>query len=276
MTFLENLFYGLISGVTEFLPVSSKAHQAILRLIFGVEQKLAVQELFIHIGALLALLVASRESVIRLYREQKAISFRHRRRGKIANHIAYYDLRLLKTACGPLILGLLIYFVTAKYEADLLALMLFVSMNGIALLVAEHTRRGNRDARAMSGLDGIAIGLVGATSVLPGISRTGMVSTYATVRGAEGKSVTDWVLMLSIPALLFYVVYDIIGIVGSALGPMTAAMYFSCLFSGCAAFCGGYIGIFVLRLVLANSSFSKFSYYCFGIAILIFLLYLFV
>ena len=274
MTLLENIFYGLVSGVTEFLPVSSKVHQSLLRYIFGSGERIAIQDLFIHIGIFFAVLIACRDRIIHLYREQQALSMKRRKRARASNHITYYNLRLLKTACVPLFFGSLIYFVTAKFEQDLIAMMLFVLLNGIVLLIAEHTRHGNRDARTMSGFDGIVMGVLGAASSLPGISRTGMISSYATMRGAEGKSIAEWSILLCIPAMLFSVCYDLFGLAVGGVPSADFLFMLNCFLSGCMAFFGGYIGISILKLILVHSGFSKFSYYCFGMAMLIFILYL--
>lgn len=274
MKFLENVFYGLVSGLTEFLPVSSKAHQALLRYIFGAGERIAIQDLFIHIGIIFSVLIAMRESIIRLYREQQALSIKRRKRFRTSYSITYYNLRLLKTAVLPLFFGSLLYVVMIRYENDLLAMMTFVIINGIILMIAEHTRRGNRDARTMSGLDSIIMGAFGAMASFPGISRTGMIASYATMRGAEEKSVAQWAILLSIPALLFSICYDVFSVaIGGIVAPSFSFMA-GCFLSGCAAFCGGYIGVSILKLVLVNSGFSKFSYYSFGIAMLIFVLYL--
>lgn len=274
MTILENIFYGLVSGVTEFLPVSSKVHQSLLRYLFGAGERIAIQDLFIHIGILFSVLIAARESILHLYREQQTISIKRRKRSRTSNNITYYNLRLIKTAFVPLLIGSLLYVVTSKFESNLLAMMAFVIVNGTILLVTEHTRRGNRDARTMSGLDGIAMGVLGATASLPGISRTGVILSYATMRGADGKSVTQWAILLSIPALLFSICYNMFGVIVYGVATPNVLFMLGCFLSGCAAFCGGYIGISILKLVLMNSVFSKFSHYCFGIAMLIFLLYL--
>jgi len=275
VTVLESFFYGLVSGITEFLPVSSKAHQALLRFIFGVDEKLPIQELFIHIGVLIAVLVAARESIVRLFREHQSVSLKRRKRAKTARHTAYYDLRLIKTACLPLLVVSMIYVVTRRIESDLVTLMILVLLNGAFLLIAEHSRHGNRDARTMSGFDGIVLGVLGGASSLPGLSGTAMISTYATIRGAEGKNIAEWAILLSIPALVFSACFDIFCVTAATVVSMNSTAFLGYFVSACTAFCGGYIGISVLRLVLANSGFSKFSYYCFGIAILIFLLYLF-
>ena len=56
MNWLQSILYGLISGLSEFMPVSSFAHQSILRELFGVNGKDVVQDLFVHLAALVAVI----------------------------------------------------------------------------------------------------------------------------------------------------------------------------------------------------------------------------
>jgi len=274
VSLLESLIYGFISGVAEFLPISSHGHQALLRYIFGEATRNSLQELLVHIGLFFAILAGCREVLFRLRREQMAGTTR-RRRGKHAfDTQSYYDLRLIKTAIAPLIIGLFLTILTAKLENNLIAVMCFLAINAFVLLLAEHSRHGNRDARTMSGLDGFMMGLLGAFSAFPGISRTGMISSYATMRAADSDNACNWAFLLGIPATLFAVCYDIFGIIISGVGEISFVNFIGFLLSGITAFCGGYFGISVFRTALKHSGFSRFAYYSIGAAIFSFILYL--
>ncbi len=274
MSFIESILYGFISGVTEFLPVSSRAHQALFRYLFGVKSRIPLQEFLVHIGVLFAIIVGLRELLARFLREQKASSSSRRRKRYSLESRTLYDLRLIKTASVPLLVGLSLYFATAKTEYNLLLLMSFILLNASVLLLADHTRRGNRDSRTMSGLDGIMMGIAGAASSLPGVSRTGMISAYGTARGADSQNVINWAVLLGIPAMLFAVLYDLTGMIGYGMGVTSFWSTIYCVLSGVAAFGGGYIGISLLKIVVSHSGFSKFAYYGFGMAIFTFVLYL--
>ena len=274
MTIVESILYGLVSGVTEFIPVSARAHQSLLRYLFGVSTRASLQDILVHIGVILSIIIACRENLSRLFREQRSSSRSRRGRTRPLDTRSYYDLRLLKTATLPLLAGMLLYAVGVRLEDSLIALMSLLTVNGIVLLMAEHTRRGNRDSRTMNGLDGIVMGITGAASVFPGISRTAMITSYATARGADGTSAANWAILLCIPATLFSVCYDVFLIIGGGIGAVSTILLTGYMLSGIAAFCGGYIGISILRLMAAHTGISKFAYYAFGIAMFTFILYL--
>lgn len=273
MSIFESILYGLISGLTEFLPVSARAHQALFRFLSGSDAGAPLQELLVHIGVLLAVILSCGDILSRLRREQKRISSSRRRTRSLDNK-SLFDLRLLKTATVPLVLGLCLYFATASISQKMVTMMVFMFLNGFVLMLADHTRRGNRDARTMSGLDGIIMGLLGALSVFPGISRTGMISAYTSMRGADFQNATGWAILLTIPAMIFAVLYDFICIVSRGFGVDSFIAVIGSVLSGICAFGGGYAGISLLRALLNHSGFSKFAYYSIGMGMFTFILYL--
>ena len=274
MSLIESLFYGFISGVTEFFPISSRAHQALLRYIFGADTRNSLQELLVHIGLLLALFVGCRDVLNRLRREQKSISVSRRRRSRSLDVRSLYDLRLLKTATFPLLIGLLLYVVVGKWKDNLLTVMCFLIVNALVLLFAEHIQHGNRDSRTMTGLDGIMMGILGALSSFPGISRTGIVSAYATARGADNQNAVNWAILLGIPAIIFAACYDVVLIFSVGAGAISFPVIISCILSGIGAFAGGYAAISMLVSILNHAGYSPFAYYSIGAALFSFVLYL--
>ncbi len=273
MEVLENLIYGFVSGITEFLPVSARAHQGLIRYIFGIATRDSLQNLLVHIGVILSVIIGYRDTIMRLQREQKNIAS-GRRRSHSFDIKSAYDLRLIKTAAIPLFIVLMLQFATWRWESSLLAIMAFLLLNALVLLLAEHAPHGNKDARTLTGLDGILIGVLGALSVFPGISRTTMMTSYATLRGADRQHSLSWAIILAIPAMIFAVIFDFYGIIAFGVGSLTFVGFLGYIASGIAAFLGGYLGITMLQAIVRHSGFSGFAFYSFGASLLSFILYL--
>ena len=126
----------------------------------------------------------------------------------------------------------------------------------------------------MTGLDGILMGILGSLSAFPGISRTGMISSYAAARGADSENISNWTFLLGIPAIVFFLCFDIFGIITVGIGNISLSAIIGFLFAGVAAFCGGYIAISAFKAILNHAGFSQFAYYSFGAAFLTFIIYL--
>lgn len=275
MSVIENILYGLISGLTEFLPVSGRGHQTLLHYLFGVSTRSSLQDLLVHIGILLSVFVASRDYIARLRWERQTASTVRRNKSRRMDSKGHYDLRLLKSTVVPMLLVTILINVVVKSENDLLLLMWLLIANGVILLLAEHTRQGKRDAKTMTGFDGVLLGISTAVSALPGLSGTGLTLSYSTARGTDVQKAANWAILLVIPATAFALCGDVIYIFGNGFGTVSVLMIVGSVLAGAAAFCGGVIGISILRLLAANSSVFQFSYYSFGLALLSFMLYLF-
>lgn len=273
MSLIQSLIYGLVSGITEFLPVSSRAHQALMRYLFGLESRNPLQDLLVHIGLLFAILYGCRDILQRLMLQQKSLSSSRRKVRQIDSK-SIYELRLLKTAIFPLFIGLLLMFSTTDMEQNLLALVGFLLLNACILLIADHSSRGNRDARTMTGLDGIIMGFLGALSAFPGISRTGIICSYAVMRGAEGQNSVDWSILLGIPALVFTIIFDVISMFSLGITVSSFVAFLGYLMAGISSFVAGILGISLFRLAVNRSGFAGVAYYSIGAALFSFTIYL--
>lgn len=274
MNFFESCLYGLFSGLAEFLPVSAEAHQVLMRQLFGVEGKLPLLNLFVHIGALLALLECTKEYLRRLYREYQLKKTPRRRRRRPSDAQSSADIALFKTALVPLLIGFLIYIKSQNWQMlpHVVAPLLF--LNGILLYIPMYLPVGNKDARSMSPLDGLLLGISAALGVFPGISRVTAVTAASVIRGAEPQQGYRWALLLSIPALAVLILFDIISMFTVGLSGVTFWAFVQFLVSGVMAFAGAYIAVMLVKNAIQKAGIFNFAYYCWGAAILTFILYL--
>lgn len=274
MNFLEQLIYGFVSGITEILPVSSLGHQELMNVLFGVQGRASLQNMFIHIACLVAVIVCNFSYLSRLYKEKLILERGRKSRKKVAAPLSTYDVRLLKTAIIPLVLGMLFHIFVRRLQITVILMFLFWLINGIVLLIEDHISHGNKDSRKMTGLDGAFLGLISAISVVPGISRTGLGLTFSSARGADRKKAFSWVLTLSIPALVLWIVFDIVDMFIYGAGISSFVGFLGCLLSAGFSFIGAYGAILLLRYLSQKTGYGIFAYYSFGASILCLLLYL--
>ena len=70
MDWIQTILFGLVSGLTEILPVSADAHQAILTKLFG-QTSAPLLQLIVHAAVLIALSQHCGEQIGQLLREQQ-------------------------------------------------------------------------------------------------------------------------------------------------------------------------------------------------------------
>lgn len=274
MSIFESVIYGLVSGLAEFLPISSRGHQALMLRLFGQDHRDPVRDILVHIGLICALLVACRSLFTRLRREQVLSKRRRRKRAYERNGI--FDLRLVKTAVIPMLVGMLLYGLTKGCEFNPLQLSLFFIFNGIILIVPEYMAHGNKDARVLTGWDGILLGFTSLLSSLPGVSRVGTMSALLTARGADRQASLNWIFALSLPALAMLIGFDIVNLIVQGFDPVSFSVILGYLLAAVAAFGGGYFGIVILRYLSVQIGYAGFAYYSWGAAMFSFVLYLIV
>ncbi len=274
MQLLNYILYGFISGFSEFSPISSQAHQGLMLYLFGESRRNSFVDMFVHIGMICALLISCRTMFARVRRDRILTERSRRNRGKRVIYKGVYDLKIVRTASFPMIAGLLLYSVCHKLESNLVVLSLLLVLNGILLITPDYIHQGNKDSTAISRLDSTGIGIAGAFSALPGISRIGTTVSFSLARGADKQNAYQWALMLSIPALILFTGFDILHLISAGFGTITLGSVIYALVSCIAAFVGGYSAISLMRHLMVNSGFSGFGYYCFGAGIFSFIIYL--
>ncbi len=259
MNLLKTLLYGLISGITEILPVSSGGHQAVFRKIFGETQHFGIYNIFIHIGILLALLYSCKPMLRRI---------RNSARGAFSG-----DRRVVKDATVPFVIVSVALMLFCTVNPGLLWVAVLFALNGIVLFIPSRMALGNKDARSMSVLDSMLIGFLGALSAFSGLSRIGTMTTVASARGALKQYGVIWALALSVPAMVILIISDIYIAITQGV-----SFYFSqfvhYLFAFIGSFCGGCIAVRALRKLIKSIDLSFLSYYLWGMALLTFILYL--
>lgn len=270
---IEYLLYGIISGLSGILPVSSQGHQKILLQLFGQVQMLPLCNLLIDLALLLCIMVSTRD-LLKLYIQERSIRMRVKnRRGKrviLANSL---DFRVASMAIIPMVI---VYLIGSSVTDNLqhpLALSAALIVNGILLIIPEHIRQGNKKAKHMTGFDSIYLGVLSGLSCVPGISRIAAGTCGAATRGADKQKALSWVLLLSIPALAMLCVLDLVAVFASGFAFSLSELFMS-IVSAATAFVGGYGAITLLRFLSVNVGYAWFAYYSWGAALFQFVLYL--
>lgn len=274
MNFFESIIYGIVSGLTEIFPVSAQANQMVLRQLFGVPQKEPIRDLLIHMAVFAAILLSCRGMFSKIRREQVIAHRMRRNPSQIRTLKGVYDMRLVRTAAPIMLVGMLgnLLFKDIYQNRPLFSLLLLI--NGALILIPTYMHQGNRDARTMTGLDGMLIGFAAALSAIPGISRNGAIMFMALVREADKNNGVIWALILSVPAMIILAFLDIIAMFTVGIGTITVIILIGYLLSMVFAFAGAYIGVTLIRLLIKRSDYSFFAYYDFGLALLSFVLFL--
>ena len=268
MNWFESILYGIVCGITEFLPISSLAHKKILLKLFGQVTD-PLQDLIVHLALLASVLVGCRNLIDQLRRSRHLRS--NNRRGIRGNN-SVHEVRFLKNSAIAMLIAYFALLKCVPIGENLLFIALFSLVNTVILFVASRMMQGNKDERSVSILDSFVVGLAGSLSVFSGISRIAAMLAAATFRGIEKRKAVNWVLLLSIPALLLLVALDIFYLFTAAMH--VTGNFWTYLLSGISAYIAGYFGVIFMRSASNNNDHSGYAIYAFGVMLFSLFLYL--
>lgn len=188
MGLLDAIVLGIVQGLTEFLPVSSSGHLALLHWLTGWTAAAGTDLTFdvaLHAGTLAALIVYFARDWVRLLQ---------RWREKM--------LWLVLSACVPgAVFGVVLEkMAETAFRAPLRIALLLAAM-GVVLAAAERWGKKTRGLQDMSWADALGIGLAQALAIMPGVSRAGATMTAGLFLGLSREASARFSFLLSMPII---------------------------------------------------------------------------
>jgi undecaprenyl-diphosphatase len=258
------IILGLIEGLTEFIPVSSTGHLILGNALFGFEQmlgqheKAALFDVFIQLGAILAVGFIYRDKLIGVGT-----------RSLVENGP---DRRLL--------ISMIIGFVPAAgvgfLAHDFIEEHLFTSVNvawafivgGIIILVIERLpiARTTCDTSQITVRQALAVGVAQVLSLFPGTSRSGATIMGGLCAGLDRRTATEFSFLLSFPIMVAASAFVLVKHIGLIDWEMAYALVAGFLVS----FVSAWLVVKWLIRFVQRHSFVAFAWYriAFGILIL--------
>ena len=226
---IEGIIYGIIQGLTEFIPISSTAHIRILPALLHWDDPGAAYTAVIQIGTLIATLVYFRNDIGELI---KGFFGALKTRDFITDPFARLSMLIIVGTIPISIFGLTL----KKYiEGDFRGLYVVAgSLIGLAILlfIAEKVASKKKDLKDITVWDGIIIGFAQAVALIPGSSRSGVTITAGLFSGLKRETAARYSFLLSIPAVALSGVYELYSERAELLNENVIGLVLSTLVSG--------------------------------------------
>ena len=268
MTYWNAVLLGIVQGLTEFLPVSSSGHLAILQnfLRIGDLENRMLFDVLLHLGTLGAVFFAYHAELRALGREGLTmLHLKKQRRGQKPDLLKRRMLLFLLVATLPLIPAAILNHFLDPLFSDTFFIGCALLATGFLLLAADRFGHGNKTEKAMTLSDALMIGLGQMIAVVPGLSRSGTTISVGLLRGLDRSYAVRFSFFLSIPAVLGANLLSLIQAISDGVNWGEVPMY---LCGVLAAFVSGYLAIFALQRIVQRGKFGGFCYYCWGAGLL--------
>ena len=258
MTLGSVIFLAIVQGLTEFFPVSSSGHLAVIPFMFGMNIHNPVAfDIFLHLGTLGAV-------VLFLWRDITSIFQRLIHKD---NSVFPLCWKILLALVPAMIAGLLFNdFISSLFEDITRIGYIGYAYLGTAflLLISIFFLRGKKTMETFTYTDALIIGIFQALALVPGFSRSGFTLFGALVVGLKRKEAFKFSFLISIPVILGAALLEIKDIQGLDISSLYLILGFIiALFTGLFA-------LIWLKKLLSQAKLWIFGLYCalFGVLIL--------
>jgi len=243
MNLLHAVIFGIVEGITEFLPISSTGHLILTARLLGILQSdfLKSFEIAIQLGAILSVVVLYWRSLI-------------------------VDIKVLKRVLAAFIPTAVIGFLLYKAIKNLLLgneqiVLVSLFVGGIFLILFELIYR-EKEIAASSIADisygqAALIGLFQSISVIPGVSRAAATICGGLLLGLKRKTIVEFSFLLAVPTMLAATGFDLI----KSAGDFSSAQFGFLAIGFAVSFITAIAGIKFLLNFIKGHNFTTFGVY---------------
>jgi len=250
MNNLHGLIFGIIQGITEFLPVSSSGHILLFSDLLKIKPPEILFDIILHFGTLFAVIIYFRKLIIKSMKNFKLL----------------FLILISTISTGILYLAFKSFF-EESFES-IRYLPYFFLITSIFLLFFYFKNRRTKKLNEINYLDSVIIGVAQGFAIFPGISRSGFTFITALLLGIKNEEAFKYSFLLSIPAILLSGLLKTYEYIKNPFN-----MNYSVLLIGAiSSFIFGVISIKLFYEFIKNKKFIYFSFYLIILSLIIFLI----
>lgn len=258
LSYFQAAVLGVVQGLTEFLPISSSGHLAIVQGWLGLNQtspSLLLFDVISHVGTMIAVLLVFAKPLRNYIR-----SLVHRRGARQSVAWRVTRLGLLGTAItGVIGLTFKKEFESAFDEPWLIGgglIFTAILLSGTAVVA-----RGRRGWRHVRWYHAAVVGLAQSVAILPGVSRSGATICTGLFCGLRRRWAAEFSFLIAVPAIMgatLIKLKDSLELVDEGVVLPWGAIAFGGSVSGVV----GFFALLALLHILKLSKLHYFAPYC--------------
>ena len=264
MEYLKFILYGVIQGLTEFIPVSSTAHLKVISLYFGIDDPGPSLSAIIQIGSVFALIYYFKNDIFILRRHYSKRLFEYLLQESLFRSIFIGTIPII--LFGGSIKVFFPYFFDNFLRSNLsIALVSFLM--AFFMYFADSSKKGSINIKNHNYSNSFLIGFSQAFSIFPGVSRSGITISAALLSGWERGDAAKFSFLLGIPAISLAAIVEFI----SSFNELSLLSFFPLIVGLFTTFLTSLLAIDFLLKYFSSNGLKIFIIYrvIFGIVILL-------
>ena len=207
MEYFKFILYGLIQGLTEFIPVSSTAHLKVISLFFGIDDPGPSLSAIIQIGSVFALIWYFKDDIFNFKSHYSKNIFQYLIRESLFRSILVGTFPII--FFGGIIKLFFLDFFEKIFRSNF-SIALASLVMAIYMYIADSSKKGSINFKNHTFSNSFLIGFSQALAIFPGISRSGITISTALVTGWERSDAAKFSFLLGIPAISFASIVEFI------------------------------------------------------------------
>ena len=198
---IKAIFFGIVEGITEWLPISSTGHMILLNELVKLDVSKEFYDMFqvvIQLGAIIAVVILFWKQIWPVKKEKEKLTLDK-------NIISLWGKILV--ACVPAaIVGVLFDEVFEKLFYNYVCVAIALIVFGIAFIIIENKNKGkNSKINSLAELSYNTVLLIGIfqliAAIFPGTSRSGATIVGALLLGVSRTVAAEFTFFLAIPVM---------------------------------------------------------------------------
>lgn len=194
MTLWMAIVYGIIQGLTEFLPVSSSGHLALLPFIYEFKDPGIFFDLAMHVGTALAVGIYFHHDVRRISKN----AFNFLVPGKKCDD---FTKNFIIATFFTGFFALLLKPIAEAYGRNEVFIAFNLAFFGVLLFISDRIGKTNKNMEGFRASSSIIIGLSQVLAIFPGVSRSGITITTGRFLGLTKSEASSFSFLLSLPLI---------------------------------------------------------------------------
>lgn len=242
VNYWQIILLGAVQGLTEFFPISSSGHLAIIQHFINFSTNNLLVDTFLHLGTVLSIIIVFWNDIKSIFTQKK-----------------WHLIWIIAIACIPTaIIGFCLENIINTISLQMIGIGFIIT--SIILLISnkniQQQQKNNKDLEDITIRDATIIGTLQGIAVLPGISRSGTTLYASLSRNLKPQTAFKFTFLLAIPVILGANILEIIKnftLFKSLRVELLLGLIISCLF--------GIISIKMLKYMFKESKLWYFSIY---------------
>jgi undecaprenyl-diphosphatase len=198
MSWLQVVVLSVVQGLTEFLPISSSGHLAIVSRVFFSGDAGASFTAVSQLGTEAAVLVYFFRDIVRILKAWFNGLFVKAHRDNLDYRMGWYVI-IGSIPIG--VLGVLFKDVIRSDVRNLWVIATAMLVFSFVIAAAEYVGKQNRHEAQLRASDGLLIGLAQCLALVPGVSRSGSTISAGLFLGLDRPLAARFGFLLAIPAV---------------------------------------------------------------------------